>query len=202
MRLKLNTTRTGSAAILAAILVLTACGSDSSSEENLQEQSEIAFREQMTTIDDAVASWGNAKTIEDAQVGAETAANLVVGPNGPGYGDRNGDGTIDGETDVGVLSGIDGTPTGIAQTLDPNECIERDVLGGSWTDPAAEWDKMTVAIAEWTPDNNTMPTLDSHLMRIVGWSTFTLDTDSLDEAREYAGHAKLHVDVSLDALNC
>lgn len=200
--MKLNTTRTGSAAILAAILVLTACGSDESSEENLQEQSEIAFREQMTTIDDAVAVWGNAKTIEDAQVGAEAAANLVVGPNGPGYGDRNGDGTIDGETEVGVLSGIDGTPIGVAQTLDPNECIERDVLGGSWTDPAAEWDKMTAAIAEWTPDNNTMPTLDSHPMRIVGWSTFTLDTDSLDEAREYAGHAKLHVDVSLDALTC
>ena len=44
-------------------------------------------------------------------------------------------------------------------------------------------------------------------MRVVGWSTFTLDTDpasqdALDLAHEYAGHAALHVDISADALSC
>ena len=190
-------------AVVVAALFLAACGSDSSStEEDQQEQSEIAFREQVTTIDDAVAAWRNSLSIEDAHAAAEAAANLVVGPNGPDYGDRNGDGTIDGENEAGVLSGLDGTPVGNAETLEPNECIERDVLGGSWTDPEAEWDKMIVAIDEWTPDNNTMPTLDSHPMRIVGWATFTLDTDTLGDAHEYADHAKLHVDVTLDALAC
>ena len=190
------------AAILVTTLVLAACGSESSPDEDLQEKSEIAFREQMTTIDDAVTTWRNAESIEDAHAAAESAANLIVGPNGPGYGDRNGDGTIDGDNAVGVLSGLDGTPIGIAQKLVPDECIDNDVLGGSWSDPPAEWDKMIVAIDEWRPDHNTMPTLDSHPMRVVGWATFTLGTGSLEDAHEYAGHAKLHVDVTLDALDC
>jgi len=202
MRSRLSPFHTKPAAILVAILFLAACGSESSTDEDLQEQSEIAFREQITTIDDAVTTWRNAESIEDAQAAAETAANLIVGPNGPDYGDRNGDGTIDGEYTVGVLSGLDGKPTGIAQKLEPNECIDNDVLGGSWSDPMAEWDKMIVAIDQWRPDNNTMPTLDSHPMRVVGWATFTLGTDSLDDAHEYGGHAKLHVDVTLDALDC
>lgn len=191
-----------SAVALATLVILAACGSDSSDSEQVEGQPEVAFREQMTTVDEAVAAWRNADSIESAQVAAETAANLIVGPNGPGYGDRNGDGTIDGEVAAGILPGLDGTPTGFAAAIEANECIASDVLGGSWDDPAAEWDKMAVAIDAWRPDNNTMPTLASHPMRSVGWATFTLATDSLDEAQAYAGHAKLHVDISLNALDC
>ena len=59
----------------------------------------------------------------------------------------------------------------------------------------------------WRPDDNTMPALASHPMRVVGWSTFTLATDpnapeALDLADEYASHAALHVAVSADALAC
>jgi hypothetical protein len=61
---------------------------------------------------------------------------------------------------------------------------------------------MINAIDDWRPDNNTMPSLASQPMRIVGWATFTLASDSLDEAHEYAGRAQLHVDTSLDALDC
>ena len=66
---------------------------------------------------------------------------------------------------------------------------------------------MTTAIEAWRPDANTMPTLASHPMRVVGWATFTLDTDpdapdALDLAHEYAGHAALHVAISADALTC
>lgn len=39
-------------------------------------------------------------------------------------------------------------------------------------------------------------------MRIVGWATFTLASDDLDDAHEYAGHAQLPVDVSQRALGC
>ncbi|MEA1903985.1 MAG: hypothetical protein U9N56_10700 [Actinomycetota bacterium] len=162
----------------------------------------MSFSERIGVIDEAVAVWRGSISVEEAHMAAETAANLVVGPNGPGYGDRNGDGVISGESTVGVLPGLDGTPAGLATPLAANECVARDVLGGTWTDPGAEWEAMLTAIDEWLPNNNTMPTLPSHPMRIVGWATFTLGSDSLDEAHEYAGHAKLHVDIALRALDC
>jgi hypothetical protein len=158
-----------------------------------------SFAERMNAIDEAVADWRGAPSVEVAQ---EAAANLIVGPNGPGYGDRNGDGVVAGEAAAGVLPGLDGTPEGLAIPLAANGCVRRDVLAGTWADPGAEWGTMLVAIDEWRPDNNTMPTLASHPMRVVGWATFTLGSDSLDEAHEYAGHAKLHVDISARALSC
>ena len=65
-----------------------------------------------------------------------------------------------------------------------------------------KWDKMLSAIDDWRRDNNTMPTLASHPMRVVGWATFTLNSDLLDEGHEYAGHADLHVNISRRALDC
>ena len=109
---------------------------------------------------------------------------------------------VQGESCSGVLPGLRGIRDGVGTQLLSNECVVRDVLGGSWDDPDARWTEMTTAIEAWRPNNNTMPTLASHPMRIVGWATFTLDTESLEEAHEYAGHAKLHVDVSLRALEC
>ena len=161
-----------------------------------------SFGERMAAVDEAVAVWRDASTIEAAHEAAEAAANLIVGPNGPDYGDRSGDGVVSGPTDVGLLPGVDGTPAGLAIPLSANRCVARDVLGGTWADPGAEWAAMLVAIDEWRPDNNTMPTLASHPMRVVGWATFTLESDWLGEAHEYAGHAKLHVDISIRALSC
>jgi hypothetical protein len=158
--------------------------------------------QRLGAIDVAVADWRSAGTIDEANAAAEVAANLVVGPNGPNYGDRNGDGTIGGESDVGLLPGIDGTLPGLASALAANACVDADVLGGTWADPQSQWGEMQTAIDEWTPGNNTMPSLASHPMRIVGWATFTQNSNSLDLAHEYAGHAKLHVDISLRALDC
>jgi len=154
----------------------------------------------LDAIEVAVASWRDAESLEEARAAAEAAANLVVGPGGPGYGDRDGDGTIGGEAAAGVLPGLDGEPDGLANAIAGNECVLADVLGGSWADPRARWGTMLTAIEEWRPDRNTMPSLPSHPMRIVGWATFTLASASLDEAHEYAGHAQLHVDVSSRAL--
>ena len=209
-------TRTPLLAVAAAATILASCGGTSTTTTEPAPATEAtatttttlavsptdAFLERMAAIDAAVAEWREADSIETAHEAAETAANLVVGPNGPGYGDRSGDGAINGETTVGVLAGLDGTPSGLATHLPTNECVTRDVLGGTWEDPGAEWDAMLSAIDAWRPDNNTMPTLGSHPMRIVGWATFTLGSDSLEEAHEYAGHAKLHVDVALRALDC
>jgi len=203
----------------AAVIILASCGGTSAVDEVGQTEPAVAtddvpdattgiesvttlFLDQMDAIDRAVAAWRGATSVEAAQVAAETAANLVVGPNGPGYGDRNGDGVVSGAAGVGVLPGLDGTPPGLAVPLVTNECIARDVLGGTWTDPGAEWGAMLAAIDDWRTDNNTMPSLASHPMRIVGWATFTLRSGSLDETHEYAGHAKLHVDIALRALDC
>ena len=206
--------------VSAAAVLFAACGGSSATEEVgstepstaaadhtdttviIVDDDVASFAERMTAIDEAVAVWRGASTIEDAHEAAEEAANLVVGPNGPDYGDRNGDGVVNGDTAVGLLPGLDGSPAGLAIPLETNECIVSDVLGGTWVDPGAEWGAMLSAIDEWRPSNNTMPTLASHPMRIVGWATFTLGSESLDEAHEYAGHAKLHVDISDRALDC
>jgi len=205
--------------VVGSIVIFAACGGTSTLGDSDQTVSEpasgkvsdsaagvgaatTALSERIGIIDEAVAVWRNATSIETAQMAAEEAANLIVGPNGPGYGDRNGDGVISGETTVGVLPGLDGTPAGLAIPLADNDCVSGDVLGGTWNDPEAEWGVMLSAIDDWRQNNNTMPTLASHPMRTVGWATFTLRSDSLDKAREYAGHAKLHVDIALRALDC
>lgn len=162
----------------------------------------VSFSERLDAIDEAVAIWRSATSLAAAHAAAETALNLVVGPNGPGYGDRDGDGVIAGDTSAGLLPGLDGTPGGLAIPLSANECVSRDVLGGTWAEPDEEWEGMLSAIDHWRIDNNTMPTLASHPMRVVGWATFTLGSDSLDDAHVYAGHARLHVDITRRALEC
>ena len=190
---------------LGTVVGCGSSGDDGSAELTTPEYSAVAQR--IAALDGAVDRWRSATSIVEATVAAETAANLVVGPSGPGYGDRNGDGNVDGATDTGLLPGLDGAPDGLANSIADNTCVERDVLGGLWDDPDARWGEMTAAIEAWRPDGNTMPTLASHPMRVVGWSTFTLETDpasqdALDLAHEYAGHAALHVAISADALRC
>ena len=186
---------------LVLTITLLACGDDGAVADP-EDVAAFTYRETVVKIDDAVTVWENAGTLADARAAAEAAVNLVVGSGGPDHGDRDGNGTIDGDAEFGVLPGLDGTPTGLANALSDNECVVADVLGGDWSDPTARWDEMQSAIDAWAPDNNTMPGLDSHPMRIVGWATFTMATDSLDEAHEYGGHAQLHVDESLAALDC
>lgn len=165
-------------------------------------ENDAALVSRVEELSESVQAWADSETIEDAHVWAEAAVNLVVGPNGPGYGDGNSDGSIAGGSDAGLLPGLDGTPAGLASSLGSNPCIARDVLGGDWSDPEQRWATMSAAIDAWAPDNNTMPGLPSHPMRIVGWGTFTLETDELDLAHEYASHAGLHVDVTERALDC
>ncbi len=189
--------------IAMAVVLVAGCAQPESRGPGTEEaDGRPALAERLSQVGDSVTSWIDASTLADAHASAEAAANLVVGPNGPGYGDRDGNGTIEGATETGLLPGVDGTPEGLAIAAPPNSCIERDVLGGSWDDPSESWDEMLIAIGEWRPDNNTMPTLASHPMRIVGWATFTIESDSLDDAREYGGHANLHVAVSEAALDC
>lgn len=161
-----------------------------------------ALERRLEAIDTAVVRWRDAETIESAHALAEEAANLVVGPDGPGYGDRDGDGVVAGESGDGLLPGADGESPGLATALAANACMERDVLGGVWDDPGARWAEMLDAIDRWRPSRNTMPSLASHPMRVVGWATFTLATDDLDEAHGFAGHARIHSSLSRRAVDC
>lgn len=184
-------------ALIAVIAVAGAACAPAGPTSNESSAVPAEIEARLDAIDEAVAGWRAADDLTTAQRNAEAARNLIVGPDGPGYGDADGDGTVSGAGDIGLLPGLDGEP-GLA---DPplNDCVERDVLGGDWSDPQARWDEIDVVLAEWAPGNNTMPRLASHPQRVVGWATLTLDTDSPEDAREYAGHAKLHADITRSA---
>ena len=185
--------------LVVVLVVATACsGSDDSASSVSAPATKTGM--ELERIADAVDAWGESPTLADARAHAEIAANLVVGPNGLGYGDRDGDGVVGGATSAGLLPGPLGSPVGVVlDEIGPAECVDRDVLGGDWTDPAARWQLLATAIDEWAPGNNTYPSLPSHPMRIVGWATLTQTAD-LDDAIEYAGHADIHVDVTRSAL--
>ena len=201
MNLKLHTVA------LACVVGLAACGgtddgaatdSDLTSTEAANESGvdDSPVAERIEEIQVAVDAWASAESVAQAHAAAETAINLVSGPNAPLSGDSDGDGTVQGESASGLLSGVDGTPAGLATEIGPSVCVVRDVLGSTADDAAAGWAETLAAIDAWDPDNNTMPSLLSHPMRVVGWASFTLASDDLDDAHEYAGHAQLHVDVA------
>lgn len=157
-----------------------------------------ALMARVDAIDAAIAEWGGARTLAEAKAGAEEARNLITGSNGPGYGDLDGDGTISGQVEVGLLPGLAGQ-AGLA-SASPNPCTKTDVLGGDFSQAAARWATMDRAIADWRADNNTFPSLPSHPQRIVGWASLTLQSADLGLAREYAGHAQMHADKTRTAI--
>ncbi len=181
-------------ALLAAAVLLSAAGCAPAAPSDAGAATPPAIAERLDDLDAAVAGWSSAGDLATAQVHAEAARNLIVGPDGHGYGDADGDGSVEGAVDRGLLPGLTGEP-GLAQPP-TNSCVERDVLGGAWTDPAARWAEVTAVLDAWAPDRNTMPQLASHPQRVVGWATLTVDADSVAQAHEYAGHAQLHVDIT------
>ncbi len=156
-----------------------------------------AYDKRLSAIESAIGAWGSAPDIGAAHRAAEAARNLVVGPAGPYYGDADGDGTVAGASGQGLLPGRKGEP-GIA-SAGLNACIDRDVRGGEWSDPGERWAILDRAIRTWSPANNPFPSLPSHPQRIVGWASLALDTQDLDRVHEFAGHARLHADVSRKA---
>jgi hypothetical protein len=189
---------------LVAVLVV-GCGSPGPSPGTASPPGSIAppdpglLQERLIVIDGAVERWQSATDLATAHRAAEEARNLVVGPRGPSYGDADGDGTVGGASAIGLLPGVGGEP-GLA-TAAAGPCVERDVLGGSWADPAARWSMLETAIAAWAPSNNTFPALASHPQRIVGWASLALAAADVPTALEYGGHARLHIDVALRAVN-
>jgi len=147
----------------------------------------------------AVDGWQRADDLAAAKAAAETARNLITGPDVNGYGDLDGDGRTGGARATGLLPGEQGQP-GLITSPAP-ACVERDVLGGSWADAAGRWQEVRTRVAAWSQTNNTFPALPSHPQRVVGWASLTLAAPTLELAREYAGHAQLHVGITRAALN-
>lgn len=156
------------------------------------------LKTRLIALDRAVERWQAASSLRTAHEAAEEARNLIVGSSGPYYGDANKDGITAGANTVGILPGARGGIS-LARSGD-NACVVADVLGGSWREPARRWSTLHDAISSWTATRNTFPSLPSHPQRVVGWASLALRSTSLAEARGYASHARLHVDVSVRAV--
>jgi len=188
--------------LLALVLagLLSGCGADAGSTPKSAvppTAARAAALDRSLAIHNAVQRWADASTLADAKAAAEHARNPITGPNVRGAGDTNDDGALERVT-VGLLPGEDGGP-GLASPV-AGECVQRDVLGGSWADPVARWAEVTRRIDQWAPDNNTFPALPSHAQRVVGWASLTLQTDRLPDAHEFSGHAAGHASVVVEAL--
>lgn len=172
----------GTRLAVAAALLVSACAGDGSGGRSVGEVDTAVSR--VDAIDQAVEDWARATTTEEAHAAASDARDLVTGS---------------GAVETGLLPGRDGSDGLTSSASSP--CVERDVLGGSWSDPAARWATFDRAVDEWRPDNNTFPSLPSHPQRIVGWALLSLATDDVEEVHEYAGHARLHVDITREAFS-
>lgn len=182
------------ALVACAALALGACGDDDDPPATAGAQPAL---ERAEAIEDAVAAWADAPTLDEAQRHAEDARNLITGPAVQGAGDIDGDGSAE-PVDEGLLPGDDGS-AGLATGL-PGRCVELDVLGGAWDEPAERWDDVLRRIDAWTPQNNPFPELPSHAQRVVGWATLTVRADDLADAREYSSHAASHAALVTRAL--
>lgn len=194
---------TGLAALTLCLIASYAGPSDTDDAQSGDSATTVSLpasvQQRLDELQAAVDGWQRADDLASAKAAAETVRNLVTGPDVNGYGDLDGDGRVGGASEIGLLPGEQGQP-GIVASPAP-ACIERDVLGGSWEDPAARWEEVRSRIAAWNETDNTFPALPSHPQRVVGWASLALSAPSLELAREYAGHAQLHVRVVREALN-
>lgn len=186
------------AALLAGLAACSAPAVAGTESSTVSAPSDVAAVDQrIGHIQIAVKQWQDAASLPAAKAAAEAAHNLVTGPGVTGYGDLDGDGTVNGGAEVGLLPGADGRG-GLASSL--ARCAGTDLLGGSWADPAQRWAQLGDAVAHWTPTDNTFPALASHPQRIAGWAELALRSGDLAEARGYAGHAQTHVNAALAAV--
>lgn len=167
--------------LAASVLLLAAgCGS-ATSPAAVPGPAVDAAAGRLEQVQRSLDTWGDASTLPVARAAAARVNDLIVGRPGT----------------VGLLPSEDGD-AGLATAV--ASCAGPDLLGGSWDDPAERWAILATAIDEWTPSNNTFPTLPSHAQRVVGWATLTVRAVSLEQAHEYSGHARLHVAAARDAL--
>lgn len=178
-----------------ALLLLAACGSSrDQAEPPTSEQSEAlthpvtsGLAARLDAIDAAVLGWQQATDIDTAHEKAEAVRNLVVGPTGPIYGDADGNGTVAGASEEGLLPGTTGEVALVDGENTP--CLLNSMLGGSWSDPGARWAQALAAFDKWNPGDDTIGALPSPAMRLAGWATIGLNAQRIDASRDLAQRA-------------
>ena len=143
------------------------------------------------------------QSVEDGHAMATTVLDLLTGPTGRHAGATTlAPGVFPG--DVAASNEDPGLALAIYDAVEQEDVrrqISDVILGdvGSWRSPAARWDEIDAVVAAWRPDENTLPSLDGHLMRVVGWSLLTLRSNSATDVRSYARHGVIHTGLSLMA---
>ncbi|MCX6397320.1 MAG: hypothetical protein NTV23_12585 [Propionibacteriales bacterium] len=188
---------TGAGPSLALCAVLLAWVAGCGGRDATEPGAVTAAQARIDEVSAATERWAAAVSLREARLAAEEVANLISGPEVPEYGDTDRDGRVAGARDQGLLPG-EGAGAGLGLAL--AGCAGAPLLGGSWAEPQERWDELRDRIAQWRPDNNTFPSLESEALRVVGWARLTLRTSSLAEALEYSGHARVHVDATSDAI--
>ena len=139
-------------ALLLPLALLAGCGGDAGSSP--PPGAAAAAQGRVSEVQSALDRWRDAQDVETAHDAAETVSNLVTGPGVDLYGDADGDGTVRGEVDDGLLPGQDGeTSLGLPLA----GCAGPDLLGGDWDDPVGRWADLTGRIAAWSPTANPLP---------------------------------------------
>jgi hypothetical protein len=199
------------AGVLAgSALAVAACGdSDPAADEPLDSTAVtapapqvIALDERLEDLAESVSVWSGASSAADAHAAAESAANLIVGPFGPGFGDRDGDGTTLGARKSGLLPGLEGRPRGVAmaaRAAGASRCVTAEVLGGDWSDPGLRWQKLARAIDGWTSTDDTLADLPSLAQRVVGLATLALGSDDVEVTQRHGAAAVMYVEAMRDA---
>ncbi len=199
------------AGVLAAgALAVAACGdSDGAADKPLDSTAVTAPAPQVTALDqrledlaESVSVWSGASSAADAHTAAESAANLIVGPFGPGYGDRDGDGTTLGTRKSGLLPGLEGRPRGVAMSAraaGASRCVTDEVLGGDWSNAGQRWQELARAIDGWTTTDDTLADLPSLAQRVVGLATLALGSDDAEVIQRHGSAAAMYVEAMRDA---
>ncbi len=170
------------------------------------------LRDRLHEIHGAMGDLEQAEDVGDARAAAERVVNLIAGLDGRHAGDLNGDGTSSDLHDVGVFppDSEDEVVLGLAlvvhDALGTNEAVKAAISGviagdrSAWSAPERRYDEVDRAVEVTSGGQNAVRTMDGHLMRAMAWALLAAATDDIDAAREFAGHGRLHTQLSLDAL--
>lgn len=161
-----------------------------------------ALVERLERADQAMREVRSAPDLAGARRAARAVLDLLTGPSGRHSGPSAvvpGVLPADGPTlsEPGLaLAAYQGSADPRVRTP-----IADVILGDAdaWQRPTARWDEIDRAVAGWTSQHNPMPTLDGHVMRVVGWALLAERAPSVERAREHASHGVIHTSLSLEA---
>lgn len=184
-----------------------------------------ALRQKLRDVDAALRRVATASSLAEAKAAAEAVLNTSVGPAGRHFGDADHDGEMARVDPMGILPG-EGDLLDRGYALAASDAssaladapgadkrvaamagqvrseIEQAVLGSTraWEDPWRRYDEIDGAVDGYRPNHNTIGLIDGHMLRAVAWALLVLRSQTLAEAKEFAGHGQIHTALSLEAV--